>query len=334
MKKKNNIIFIIFIIVIVVALGVVIFLAINSRKSTDTIQSNQELSTEETEKWQEGTITYNGDKYRYNTAIKTYLFLGIDREGVVKEAEDGISGGQSDAMYLLVEDTKAKKMSIIAIHRNAMAMVDVYDKDSKYIGQQKLQICLQHGYGDGMRTSCLRSVDAVSRLFYKLPISGYMSLRMEAVPMLNDAVGGVQVIVLEDLENKSLGVSLKEGEEVTLAGNEAYVYLRKRDIEEFDSATNRIKRQQQYLINFMSKAKAKALEGEKAVAKIYDSISDYLVSSIDFVDLALESKDYSFDASNMYTLPGEVVMGEKFEEFIVDDEALYKMIIEIFYERC
>ena len=70
-----------------------------------------------TEKWQEGDVRYNGKVYRYNMDLKTYLFMGIDRSGKVTEAEDSISGGQSDAMFLLVVDTANEKVSIISIHR-------------------------------------------------------------------------------------------------------------------------------------------------------------------------------------------------------------------------
>lgn len=336
-KKQNNVVVIVFVALLVVVFAVVIFLAVRKTSAdvrTDAVGKTENLLTEdpENEKWQEGTVSYNGRRYRYNTSIKTYLFLGIDKAGTVEEAEDGISGGQSDAMFLLVEDAKAQKLSIIAINRNTMTMIDVYDEAGNYVGQRELQICLQHGYGDGMRTSCLRSVDAVSRLFYQLPISGYLSLQMEAVPELNDAVGGVTVEVMDDLENESLGVSLKKGETVTLKGNEAYVYLRARDLDEFASASRRLERQQQYLISFLAKAKQTATAGEGAVMQIYDAISDYMVTNIDFVDFVTEAKNYTFDDSCMYSVPGELLMGVQFEEYYVDDDALYEMIIDIFYE--
>ena len=32
-------------------------------------------------------------------------------------------------------------------------------------------------------------------------------------------------------------------------------------------------------------------------------------------------------------LPGETVMGEKFEEFYADEDAMFEMILDIFYEK-
>ena len=135
--------------------------------------------------------------------------MGVDKSGEVTEGENGIDGGQSDAMFLFVTDSKKESISVIPINRNTMTLVDVYDKAGFFIGQAELQICLQHGYGDGMRSSCLRTVDTVSRLFDDIPISGYLSLNMDAIPILNDALGGVTVEVMDDLDNPSLGVSLK-----------------------------------------------------------------------------------------------------------------------------
>ena len=53
---------------------------------------------------------------------------------------------------------------------------------------------------------------------------------------------------------------------------------------------------------------------------------------MDFVKLAEMSVDYSFHESNMYFVPGETTQGEVFEEYNVDDAALYEMILDIFYE--
>lgn len=334
--KQNNAAVIILIVLLAVLLAVVLLVAVMKNQKHATVQAGQnieaEADTQELEKWQEGDVSYNGRRYRYNTSIDTYLFMGIDRTGTVKEAEDGISGGQSDAMFLLVKDAKAQKLSVVAINRNTMTAIDVYDKDGAYLGQYELQLCLQHGYGDGMRTSCLRTAAAVSRLFYNLPITGYLSLQMEGMPMLNDAVGGVTVEVMDDLENAGLGVSLKKGETVTLSGNEAYVYIRSRDITEFGSASRRLERQQQYLLNFLPKAKQTAAGGESAVMRVYNSIEDYMVTNIDFVNLVTEARSYTFDDSCIYSVPGELFMGTEYEEYYVDDDALYEMILEIFYE--
>ena len=96
-----------------------------------------------------------------------------------------------------------KTVSIITVNRNTMAPVDVYDEDGIYMGQYVKQITLQHGYGDGKELSCERTVTAVSRLFHNLPINGYVAINMDAIPALNDAVGGVPVTVLASMNSRT-----------------------------------------------------------------------------------------------------------------------------------
>ena len=337
-KEKNYKILPVFILLLLAVAVLLVVLVILSRgnkenpvTSTEYVKTTEDASSG-TDKWQEGVISYNGKNYRYNTSIKNYLFLGVDQDGPVVKAKDGISGGQSDAMFLLVTDDRNKTLSVIAINRNTMTNVKVYDEDGEYVNTARLQICLQHGYGDGMRVSCLRSVDAVSELFYNLPISGYLSMNMDALPIINDAIGGVTVEVLDDLSNTAKNVSLKKGETVTLTGDEAYVYLRSRDTSVFDSAGERLNRQMQYMTALFAKMKTVTESNPSIFKTINSSIKDYTVSSMDFVKLAEMSADYTFDESHMYTIPGETVQGEVFEEYNVDDPALYEMILEIFYE--
>ena len=331
-KKKNNFIIAGFVAVLLVILAVILIWGMAKKTSGkgEQIVTDTEEDTEAKEKWQEGTISYNGKQYRYNSSLRSYLYMGIDNDGKVTAAEDQTKGGQADALFLLIVDQKEQKMSVLAIHRNTMTDVEVCDADGRSLGTHTLQICLQHGFGDGERLSCTRTVDAVSRLLYKLPIAGYLSLNMGGIPLLNDAVGGVTVDVLQDLENPERGVSLKEGETVTLNGDEAYTYLRKRDTDEFDSASKRLAREMQYIANFMQQARS--LGVSKAV-EIYNSASDYIVTNIDFARLAEELFACEFDPeADMYSVPGEVTMGEEYEEYHVDEEALYEMIIDLFYE--
>lgn len=285
------------------------------------------------DKWSEGLVSYNGESYRYNKNIRTYLFLGIDTDEPVHKAVDGISGGQSDALFLLVEDRDKDKLSIISINRNTMTNVSMYNREGEYIDDRVLQICLQHGYGDGERISCQHAADCVENLFFGIPIHGYMSLNMGGIGLLNDALGGVEVTVLQSLDNAARGVHLVEGETKVLNGDEAYVYVRSRDTSEFDSASDRLRRQEQYL-NVMIPQMLRKIRGASSAVSIYNKAEDYLYSNIDFARLADEMKDMEYDSSEgVYTIPGETVKGERFEEYWPDEDGLYELILQIFYDK-
>lgn len=182
------------------------------------------------EKWQEGTIQYDGKEYQYNRNIRTYLMMGIDTDDKVAKAKTYNSGGQSDAMFLLVIDSSNQTLKVVSINRNTITNIALCDEKGNDLGEVDAQICLQHAFGDGKRLSCTRSVDAVSNLFDHIPISGYLAMNMGAIPMMNDAIGGVELTVLQNIANEDKDVDLKKGEDVTLSGDEAYCYLRTREL--------------------------------------------------------------------------------------------------------
>ena len=200
-KLWHAIVGILLTLVVLVSLGAVsfLFLQISGKNSLYSRADSRELVTtlsdmavslgedtrvavEELGDWQEGDIRYKGIHYRYNSDILTILFLGIDKMEKVQPVENGEYGGQSDALFLLVLDPHEKKISVIGIPRDTMAELEVYEEDGRYIGTATGQVALQHAYGDGTGLSCERSVKAVSKLFYGLPIHGYCSINMGAVP--------------------------------------------------------------------------------------------------------------------------------------------------------
>lgn len=336
-KNTNVPFFILSIVLILILIGVIIF-AIKKKDqemgtNTQSTESGTDTETEYVEKWQEGVISYQGKYYRFNTDINTYLFLGIDKEEQDSPVEGVAKGGQSDAMFLLITNSDDETLSVISINRNSMTKVELFGETGASLGTTTAQICTQHSFGDGKHLSCSRTVDAVKYLFYNLPIDGYMSVTMGAMSILNDAVGGVEVTILEDIVNEGAGVNLKKGETVTLQGMEAYYYLRTRDVDEFDSATNRLRRQEQYITALMKELQAVAQSGTSKTLELYESIEEHIVTNVDFLNFISELKSYEYDESRLYTVPGETVMGEKFEEYYVDDTALYDLIIQVFYEE-
>lgn len=294
--------------------------------------SGGEEPVREEDNWQEGDVRYQGVHYRYNEDILTFLFLGIDRMTEVKPVKNGIDGGQSDAIFLLVLNPHNKEISVIGIPRDTMTDIDVYDKEGFFQKTVMGQLTLQHGYGDGATVSCERSVKAVARLFYNLPIHGYCSVNMGAIPILNDAVGGVELEALEDVIN----TKIRKGDMILLKGMDAYYYLHNRDTKSPESAGRRLERQKQYLTAYA----AVALEAMKSditlPVTLYNKLSKYLVTDISLDEisyLAVQAAGYHFDSDHMYSLEGEVVMGDRYEEFYIDETALYELILKVFYEE-
>ena len=215
----------------------------------DTDASQEEASYE----LQEGQIRYNGKTYQYKENLMNILCLGIDsRDGIAKEKTPG-KAGQADCVILAVLDDDAKTIQLINISRDSMVPVHVYATDGSFVEDRTEQLALQYAYGNGRDWSCQLMEEAVSDLFYGLPIHGYCALSMNSIADLNDAVGGVTVTVPEELAELKPNL-FTAGETVTLKGDLAYHFVHDRAYKSADFASNnkRIARQKRYAIAFVN----------------------------------------------------------------------------------
>lgn len=307
------------------------------KASTPELLSTREqevVTEEERSRWQEGWVKYQNTIYAYNEDIMTFLFMGIDKNSDAIEVKEGTDGGQADALFLAVMNPHDHTIKIIGINRNTMTDVDIYNEEGAYVTTQKAQIAVQHGFGNGMEKSCEYQLKAVEKLFYNLPIHGYAAINMSAITTINDAVGGVDVTVLEDL-TKADKLLVKDSQ-VHLMGKSAFWYVKYRDTSEFGSADMRLERQKQYLNAFVGAAKQAAKKDITVAVELYQAISAQMVTDITLNEAAYLAPilvDYSFDEEGFYMLEGQTVMGDRFEEFYVDEDALYEMILDVFYEE-
>lgn len=293
-----------------------------------------ELAKEEQIRWQDGWVKYQDTIYQYNQDILTFLVMGIDRNSDATAVEEGTEGGQADALFLASMNPKDRSVKIIGINRNTMTDIDIYNGEGAYISTTTAQIAVQHGFGDGMEKSCEYQKKAVQRLFYNLPIHGYAAVNMSAIPKINDAVGGVNVMVLEDLTGADK--NLVKDNYVHLTGESAFWYVQYRDMDLFGSADMRLERQKQYLSNWVNTSEQEIRKDISVALDLYNAISPQMVTDISLDEAAYLASilpGYQFDDKDFYIIEGETVMGEEFEEFYPDEDALYRLILDVFYEK-
>ena len=283
--------------------------------------------------WKEGWISHEDKVYEYNEAVLTFLIMGIDKSGEVQTAENGLDGGQADAIFLAALNPKDRRADLIAINRDTMTDVAVYDFYGGYSSTVRAQLALQHAYGDGKEKSAEYMVQAVSDLMYQLPIHGYAAINMEAIPLINDGVGGVEVTCLQDLTR--LDASLKEGETVRLMGKTAFWYVKYRDVTAFESNRDRLARQKQYLGAFADRAAEALKENSLLPVELYRKLTPYMIT-----DLTVDGAAYLASEAipcmgdiRVHTLEGKTVKGALYEEFYPDEEALCDLILDVFYKE-
>ena len=275
-------------------------------------------------------VYYEGTAYFQNPHVENFLILGIDQLGTAQESGSYNGGGQADVILLAIVDHLQKCYTILQINRDTMVDVDILGVRGDVVGTRHEQIALAHAYGTGMKDSCENAASAVSRFLYDAEIDGYVSLRMEAIPVLNDAVGGVTVTIEDDFSSDD--PTLIEGATVTLMGDQALHFIRGRMQVGDGSNESRMRRNRTYMEALKQSMDAKLEEDPQFLIRLYDAVFPYMVTNIGsktLTHVAEQCRDY--ENRGIVTLPGAAVDGEEFTEFHVEDRDVKELALQLFY---
>jgi LCP family protein required for cell wall assembly len=281
-----------------------------------------------------GLVSRNGKKYQYNEEIITLLCMGIDQgtENWSEEAEQG-ENGQADAIFLLVLNQKNHEMDLIGISRDTMTEIATYDRQGNYVGESINHLALAFSYGKTKEEGAEMVLNAVSKLFYQLPIHGYAAIDWDALEKLNDAVGGVLVTVDEEMTLG--GETYHSGDKIRLKGSQAQSFVRHRG-EQLGSNNRRMQRQKAYASAFISEAKKEISRNPFLAADLYKDLTDDMVTSLgakEAVYLMSLLPSVSFSLDQIQAIAGTVKQGSRYEEFYVDEDQLRNLILDVFYEE-
>ena len=287
-----------------------------------------EFPSHETE---DTVLDYQGVEYVPREGIETFLVLGLDKNLGESSSDSYNNDMQADFIMLFVFDNTAKRCSAIHINRDTMANVNLLALNGNKITSVRRQIALAYNEGNGENVSCRNTADAVSDLLLGVKVNHYLSVTMDAVPVYNDLLGGVEVTVLDDFTG--VDDTLVKGETVTLMGEQALRYVRTRYGLEDSTNNTRMARQQQYINALYAKAKEKTEEDEEFLVTSAVKMSEYIISDrsvTQLQELARKLEEYAF--APIYDIDGESVLGKEFVEFYPDADAVQRIVVELFYE--
>lgn len=321
---KNNKFIAILAIVCVILLCGVGYTILNG-KNKDETRDVPASSTDDAEKSSD-TIVVDGREYRLNTNIQTVLFMGIDKNAKSDMGDRAGENGQSDSLNLLIVDRETKKAQILQISRDSMVDIDIYSASGEKMISEPGQIALQYAYGDGEEESCRLTAGKVSELLYGVNVDSYLSLTMEGMVKAADAIGGVTMTVPEDYT--WIDPAFSKGATLTMDGEMVEKYVRSRDTEVLDSNVQRMERQSQFMGALIEK-----LQNVKETSNylsLYQQMEPYMVTNMT-ADEMKSLSEYDID-TNTLEVPGEVILKDGHAQFIVDNEALRKIILKTFYK--
>ena len=277
-------------------------------------------------------IIYNGQQYRYREDIDTLLIIGTDDFEEEQMNTAHRNNSMSDFLLVVVFDKTNRTYKIIQINRDTMTAIRKYDVFGQYEGTTTSQIALSHTYGTGGEDSCRDTVFAVSRLLYNSDIDNYAAIMMAAVPVLNDLVGGVDVLIEDNFEG--VNDSFVPGQTVHLMGNDALLFVRSRmSMPDDDTNIARMSRQRTYMVALMEALGNAYTSDPDFEVTAFSALSNYLVTDMttDRIE-ELADRFNEYEQTDIMVPPGESVEGEHFMEFYVDEDALQQIVVDTFYE--
>ena len=276
------------------------------------------------------TLIRNGVAYYPRQDITVLLVMGIDQKGPAVDSGSYNNAGDADAVMLIIFDETEESYRILTLNRDTMVQMPVLGLGGKQAGTRFAQLTLSHTYGNGLEDSCENTKTTVSDLLYGLRIDYYVSMRMDAIGLLNDAVDGVTVEVVDDFS--AIDSSIPMGQ-VTLNASQALTYLQTRKGLSDQLNITRMKRHEAYMQGFVQALQRKLEMGDHFATDAYHLVEPYVVTDCHtnvLASMVNRFQEYTFQ--DILTPEGENVRGETYMEFYLDEEKLDQLIIELFYE--
>lgn len=323
--KKHSSLKTVFVSILLLALIVVIlYSGLHILESTVLQKAEEPVQVGSTK-----TITRDGIDYFPRQDVTIMMVLGIDQFGPVESSHYYRNNGSADSIMLLVFDETARDCTVLYLNRDTMLNMDVLGVRGEYAGTTFGQLALAHTYGTGLEDSCQNVKNTLMNYIHGLTIDYYVAMNMDAIPILNDAVGGVTVTVEDDFSKVNPSITMGE---VTLQGDQVIDYVRTRkDVGDQKNVT-RMERQKEYVDGFLKKLVEIERGDLDFAVRLYDQVAPYIVTDCSVTTLSNMLDRYAqFDLKEVVTPEGENRIEDGHYAFYVDEEKLDELIVRLIY---
>lgn len=346
MKRKHQIKIVVVLIVAVLLFGGVYITMRQMEKqyfSADKTKDQQTRTEEKPEAFQtdvvRGKVKLDGKKYTFSHEIETYLLIGTDASGNQKATGEDYRGTMADFLLLAVVDRTEESYAFLQLNRDTMTRIHLIGTDGTGEATAKLQLCTAHWYGGTRAQSCENTVKAVSQLLGGIPIDGYYELNMEQIPALNKAVGGVTVTIQDDFSK--IDSTMKQGTTITLTDEQAYTYVHDRYGVGDEENTSRMKRQRQYMENFLKKAQKLSSQDANFIVDLYKQLEEAAETDITGKQTSrLANRIRRYENKGILSLEGTTKLGQALgdgidhTEFYPDKQSLIDTMVQLYSLKC
>ena len=278
------------------------------------------------------TMELDGNLLHYReNEITNYLIIGVDKEDVTEQSGHQ-HGGQADFVVVLSIDRIHRTVTPVMLDRDTMVEMQTYGVFGHPSGSRVMQLCLAQAYSGVNIPGSINTVQTVEKLLCGIDIHHYVVLDMTAIPVVNDAIGGVQVTLEDDFT--VYDPAMTKGATLTLMGEQSEFFVRGRMTVADGTNASRMARQQQYLSGFLDQF-SRSVKGDQArLRDILSALSGHMAS-----DAADETLLHDVNAYDDYEwLPLQTLQGEHtldaygFAEFWADETSLKKLVADIWFK--
>lgn len=275
------------------------------------------------------TIIRDGVAYYPRQNITTVMLLGIDETGPVKSSGSYRNKGEADVVMLLILDQEDETYTVLALNRDTMLEMDTLGVRGEFAGTAYGQLALAHTFGSGLEDSCENVKNTLTNFLPGLFVDHYLALNMDAIGIVTDLVGGVQVTIQDDFSavDSSLGTGT-----VVLSGEQALNFVRARKDVGSQLNITRMSRHEEFMKGLMEALNARMEENDSFVLDLYDQVDEYMVTdcSVNVINgLMQRCADYTL--KEIVSPKGTNTRGEEYYEFLVDEEALDQLALRLLY---
>lgn len=252
--------------------------------------------------------------------IQTILVSCLDTYSV--EGQSGYRNeNRADFLLLLVIDEQNSKITSVQINPDTVVPFEIPGKDETV----ELPVGLLQSYGSGGSDSCLYISGAVSDALGGVRIDHFLSFTREAIPFVNDAIGGVTVPAA------TVSANAMETDGMMLSGEDAATFFFERNA---DDITNEIHMEQQrrYMKGLYPPFMA-AVQDEDFLSKLSLQLGERMITELTLSQLIL-----MFETLETYEMETEIVTFTGVSKitdgvfcFYPDDESVRSQMEKLIY---
>ncbi|GAA0358981.1 LCP family protein [Alkalibacterium iburiense] len=303
-KRKKSVwrivlkVLLVFLTLFVVAGGYVVWQVYNDLQATTGEMYEEVEGQEQHTSRQERPVVVDDGEDPFSV-----LIMGIDTGDMGR-----VETGRSDTMMLLTVNPNTNKTSIVSIPR------DTY---TEIIGRGHKDK-INHAYAFGGTSMAMNTVQNL----FDVPVDYYVSVNMESMQQIVDAVGGISVI--PPISFSSGEYSFVEGQSTHMDGSKALAYSRMRKSDP-EGDYGRQHRQRQVIEGTMRSIAS--LDSILNYRTILGSMSDSMKTNMNFDDMVDMFNNYRGSVSNVEQVQlsgsGQMINGIYYE--IIPDEEINRV---------